>query len=815
MMIYIQYLWSLRPPLENNGTASLLSLQDMKENLKLALHGYGEGYLRTVFGYGLFAVFALNFMFLGKFVFRFIWKGEPLMSFPEKFASYYVVGSLGYSLIWLALGSLGFISIKIGIFLIIVGLLFMAFQMKAANPRTIINSSLNWFNSCSPDEKFLFAGLLLILASISTLSIMNQIYSDAYQIHLPLPWAYIQWGRISPNAYSIYSYFPQNTEMLMIWPLLFKSEVAAVLIQWGFLASIIFMVWGFFSRTTEKWIGLSAAYMALASTAIVWYGVTIKNDLPTAAFLLMHYVALINSLTSKDSDLQASSSWLLVSGIFCGGAIGHKLTAAIPAVWTLLLLTALDFKDKNIGKKSRALRWGIAALACSAPWFIKAFCETGNPVYPYFNSLFGGTLIKPWHTVAQISSSASVEGWPAVIKYFANIVGLSRQNGLILPAEWGVSALSILLIVPLMRKPLPSGIKLTISAAVLSYLSLLIYALEFRYQLGVFVLIVLFPFAYFAQAAKNSKLLKYAVYVLILGSIVQAFSNSLTYSSVKQSTIQLVSGYTPGNFNLTRTDPQIQDLRWMSHLINSRTQTSERVLFAGVTYGYGVDRKFYFGVDPDKQILQDLAEQSMSSGDLAAKLKNLGISHILFNSRFNDIYRSQSRPELNLRSEDAKKIENFIAQDTALRYTTPDGEMQWLTLRDGTAYPALELSESDILFSPSSIIEMLKMLWGQQEYDEAQRIAEKSINLPMHSSNKAIIYGILGNLISLKGDIAAGETLLLKGVKIAPDNVSALLNLALFYKYHNLHPEQIQALVKKIREMGGNNLLRNYPGLAI
>lgn len=88
-------------------------------------------------------------------------------------------------------------------------------------------------------EKILVPLVLVLLLLLSTVAVLPPRQSDAFVIHAALPNYYINMGRIVPNPYHFHSYFPANTEMLVMWALLFKSEVAAMGIPWCFCFSTL------------------------------------------------------------------------------------------------------------------------------------------------------------------------------------------------------------------------------------------------------------------------------------------------------------------------------------------------------------------------------------------------------------------------------------------------------------------------------------------------------------------------------------------------------------------------------------------------
>src|SRR5207249_4268467 len=115
------------------------------------------------------------------------------------------------------------------------------------------------------------------------------------------------------------------------------SEVAAALINWGFLLALVLIVWGFVRRQSNIFTALLAISVLVSAPTLAWFTTAIKNDFPVAVFLFAHFYTL-----TKYEDSNNSKPWILLSGILCGGAIGHKLTAApVALISTVFIL----FKD--------------------------------------------------------------------------------------------------------------------------------------------------------------------------------------------------------------------------------------------------------------------------------------------------------------------------------------------------------------------------------------------------------------------------------------------------------------------------------------
>ena len=88
-----------------------------------------------------------------------------------------------------------------------------------------------------------------------------------------------------------------------------------------------------------------------------------------------------------------SVPWLVVSALLMGLALGTKLT--VLGFWGMLLVGIVGWHLATTGRWARetlphAALWAGVSLLVAAPWFLKTWLYTGNPVYPFFFNLFGG-----------------------------------------------------------------------------------------------------------------------------------------------------------------------------------------------------------------------------------------------------------------------------------------------------------------------------------------------------------------------------------------------------------------------------------------
>jgi 4-amino-4-deoxy-L-arabinose transferase-like glycosyltransferase len=248
--------------------------------------------------------------------------------------------------------------------------------------------------------------LLLITLFTMLVALLPPTDWDGLFYHLTGPKIYIQAGGIIGGIDIPHLSFPSLMEMLYTWAMLLRGDVAAKLLHpvFGFLlAGLVYLSASRFFNQKSSWLALLIfASMPMVGTLAGWA----YNDLALAFYQLGSLYVLIRwALAVKVTDFPppplsplasrfSPFSWLVLSGIFAGLAIGLKYTSFVTPLIIVSFLLWYSFRDST----HHALRTTLFSLAAfvlpalliALPWYIKNWLFTGNPVYPFLYSVFGG-----------------------------------------------------------------------------------------------------------------------------------------------------------------------------------------------------------------------------------------------------------------------------------------------------------------------------------------------------------------------------------------------------------------------------------------
>ncbi len=232
--------------------------------------------------------------------------------------------------------------------------------------------------------------LLFVLASLPVaLAPPAGLDWDGLAEHLAMAKEWVKAGRIIPLWYEHHSQFPATLQMLYALALLFRGAAAAKLFHFSFgliaLGAVFVLTRRHISPQAAPW----AAAVLAATPVFSWLMGAAYVDLPIVACVLLSvhfFLEWISSGAVRDAAL---------SGLLAGAAMAFKMQG-VP-YFGLLLIFAVYIAWR--GRRQKTPRWGAVAifgavgLLVASPWYIKSWVITGNPVYPFAYSTFGG---KQW-----------------------------------------------------------------------------------------------------------------------------------------------------------------------------------------------------------------------------------------------------------------------------------------------------------------------------------------------------------------------------------------------------------------------------------
>ncbi len=471
----------------------------------------------------------------------------------------------------------------------------------------------------------LSGGLLLITTLLYFVSALAPpVFFDSMVYHLAVPSIHIQHHRILPIPFNLYSNFPMTGEMLYTLALLLKGDILAKLINFIFGPLILLAIFSFSSRYLNRKIALLAAVIFYTAPLVGMNSILTTVDLELTLFSALSIYALVSWFHSKKRN------WLISAGIFSGLALGTKYTAILLVFILLglgiLLKRILEDREKFPKVLKELVIFSLVALAVASPWYIKNIIYTGNPIYPFLYKIFGGSHwndfnAQRWMTHLRSQGMRESTFW----NYLRLPWLITMREG---SFGWGSLGPLFLLSLPLIL--FTKGLN-----RVIKYLAIYcgIYFLFWTFSQQ--YLRSLLPCLVFLSIIAAYLLLRLAsfrkhLFWLISLLLIVVFTSNLYHFVIGEASVfypwPVALGLERREHYLARNLPYYEVIDYANHHLSSQA----KILFIGQTRGYYCKRKFIANTVFNDTVIIDLIRDSGNIEKLLENLKELGITHILY-----------------------------------------------------------------------------------------------------------------------------------------------------------------------------------------
>lgn len=217
---------------------------------------------------------------------------------------------------------------------------------------------------------------IIVLGLVISLALLPPTSWDALFYHLKGPKLYLQTGRIHPGIDIPHLNFPSLLEMVFLFSMQIRGDVAAKLIHLIFallLAGVVYLVTSRILQVRNAWLSLLFLFgTPIVLTLAAWA----YNDLALSYYALASLFAFLRWHKTDDDR------WLLFCGLLSGFLMGLKYTSIFIVIF--LALATFWHRRHDRPRVVKSLFWLIApATLLVAPWLLKNWLFTGNPVYPF------------------------------------------------------------------------------------------------------------------------------------------------------------------------------------------------------------------------------------------------------------------------------------------------------------------------------------------------------------------------------------------------------------------------------------------------
>jgi hypothetical protein len=228
-----------------------------------------------------------------------------------------------------------------------------------------------------------------VLGGYGALYLINalapELEPDARAYHLGLTAEYVRLGGF-PHRVDFYAMLPQGLEMLFVPAFAFGRHSAARLVHCAFLlASIPLMLRIGRRLELPEGVAWAAALLYFCAPMTGITGTSAYTDAGGVFFTLATFYVLLVWRDTRDVR------YLAVAGVTAGFCYAIKFPGGMVAVLAVVFVVTVE---RGIRARHLALLAG-AALAMAAPWILRSWIMTGNPVAPLFNRFFRNPYFHP------------------------------------------------------------------------------------------------------------------------------------------------------------------------------------------------------------------------------------------------------------------------------------------------------------------------------------------------------------------------------------------------------------------------------------
>ncbi|MEW6364452.1 MAG: hypothetical protein AB1714_07420 [Acidobacteriota bacterium] len=451
--------------------------------------------------------------------------------------------------------------------------------------------------------------LVPLLALAGMCALVEPGSTDALLYHLSIPATYLRQHSMAPIPNNFFSFWPMGCEMLYAIGLAVAGEIAPALINLTFALVTLVLLQRIASA--PRLIGPAALfYMAPA--------VTINSGFPYADFGLTFFVLV--AFRSLGHFFQTRRvRWAVLAGLFSSAAIACKYTGFYALAGFLVLFAVRRFPGGW-----RALVVFLAASAVLAgPWLARNAVYTGNPVYPYLDSIWGRHCGDTYRADRQSFELKNIEG----------DLHLGWKSLLLLPfyytfaqpfLDYALGPIPVILL-PLVLLVMARHRDILIFC--ISFAALwVLFSPQTRHLFPVLALLAVAEADALAEfAARAGPLIKPIIAaVLLLGAV--SFLHLLYFYRMTWDPLPRLLGAETSEQFLARTMSDYPAIAFMKTLPPDAT-----LLTVGEMHPFRVPRRCFPESKFDTPLIVTLSRGCRSSREVTQKVTALGVTHILYN----------------------------------------------------------------------------------------------------------------------------------------------------------------------------------------
>ncbi|MBI3036792.1 glycosyltransferase family 39 protein [Candidatus Woesearchaeota archaeon] len=547
---------------------------------------------------------------------------QPFHKSQSRLEEFLVSSGLGFVIISAAFFILGALKLYITPVLVaadVVLLLLIAVQAK--NLAAIAIPDISWLKDSPPISKLIFAAFVLFAALNFIASAAPPTSADALVHHLTAPKIYLsEHGIVNIPSLQLMTEAPMSVNMIYLYGLQLLNGKLAQMTAWylSFLAALaVFMIT---ARITTKQAAVVAATLFATMPIFSVFNVRPYVDIPLAFFALLATHLFLQWLERNETK------HAVLTGLFMGMAVSAKNTGLLTGAAFAITIAVMFLRapaDKKARFAAQAAIIGVVAAAMLAPWLIKSYLNTGDPMHPflyeyfqgtYWNNDLGRTLLEFHRSHGIGFSLPSLISFPFKItvnpQLFADTAGVTPVFLGFLPLLW-----------PL-RKKVPRQITTLLMFVAMLVVLQFFTAQQTRYMFLAWGILSIIT-AYIVHSFRTERLIQAGLYALVAMSLAM---NAALWAAANLDDLPAAAGLQPEKEYLMKKVPTYAATEYLAAADKN-----------GTACWYGEGRGFwaknpYVWCNPLYQAYVDFLEIKTPQ-QLSQRLKEINISYVLYEKR--------------------------------------------------------------------------------------------------------------------------------------------------------------------------------------
>lgn len=471
--------------------------------------------------------------------------------------------------------------------------------------------------------------LIMCLLLCMMLVLAPETGKDALIYHIGVPKMFLEHHGIYFIPGNIFANYPFFSEMLYTWGLSLWGEMLPKGTHFAIAIFILYSMWKFCRRYVQENSFETLPLLIFFTIPSVFINAHVAYcDLILTFYTFVAIYAFINWFNTKQT------LWLVFCGLFSGVAMSIKYGGlSFPFIGSLGVLWAC--RRKKIPSKKAFYLLSLYILftfLTGAPFYLKNWIMTGNPLYPLFYQVFGG---KGWSTDQAAYYDTFIRSLGMgrnLLDYLFLPWNLSFRTQIDSPIFDGLMGPVFILVLPFiigMQKKISTEIKILMAYCLLAFLFWASSAQQMRYLIPLFPFLAIIVSLVFSHY-RNNKLLYTLLSAFILLSLV--FNGyHIVNDFTKIQPINFLAGRENKDTFLARNIPSYSIVKYVN------TQLPENSYIFTIymkNLAYLFKRPFYSDAMFESYTIETILNKSKRPEDVCLALKRKGFTHILYDINY-------------------------------------------------------------------------------------------------------------------------------------------------------------------------------------